>query len=118
MIIIIKLFPYFLSFTLLASLYKHSGNDELKDATEYEQHAHEHPNVKEGDVGNSRNILTHLWRKICFKKCLHNILTELNMAVSVRRVVIPIPTLPGTDSAEINRDSQARTWTMMNMRMI
>ena len=36
----------------------------------------------------------------------------------VRRVVIPIPTLPGTDSAEINRDSQARTWTMMNVMMM
>ena len=35
--------------------------------------------------------------------------TELNIAVRVRRVVIPIPTLPGTDSAGINRDSQART---------
>ena len=103
---------------LLASLDKHSGNDELKDATEDKQHAHEHPNVKEGDVGNSRNILTHLWRKICCKKCLHNILTELNIAVRVRRVVIPIPTLPGTDSAEINRDSQASILTMIMMIMM
>ena len=38
------------------------------------------------------------------------LLTELNIAVRVRRVVIPIPTLPGTDSAGINRDSQPRTW--------
>ena len=44
-------------------------------------------------------------------------LTELNIAVRVRRVVIPIPTLPGTDSAEINRDSQARILTMTMMMM-
>ena len=36
----------------------------------------------------------------------------------VRRVVIPIPTLPGTDSAEMNSDSQARILTMMNMMII
>ena len=36
-------------------------------------------------------------------------LTELNMAVRVRRVVMPMPTLPGTDSAGMKRDSQART---------
>ena len=37
-------------------------------------------------------------------------LTELNIAVRVRSVVIPIPTLPGTDSAGMKRDSQARIW--------
>ena len=31
------------------------------------------------------------------------------MAVRVRRVVMPMPTLPGTDSAGTNSDSQAST---------
>jgi len=44
--------------------------------------------------------------------------TELNIAVRVRRVVIPIPTLPGTDSAEINRDSQASILTKIMMMMM
>merc|ERR1719206_1545225 len=44
--------------------------------------------------------------------------TELNIAVRVRRVVIPIPTLPGTDSAEINRDSQASILTKMMIMMM
>ena len=35
--------------------------------------------------------------------------TELNMAVRVRRVVIPMPTLPGTDSGGMKRESQPRT---------
>ena len=37
------------------------------------------------------------------------LLTALNMAVRVRRVVMPIPTLPGTDSGGTNRDSQPST---------
>jgi hypothetical protein len=36
-------------------------------------------------------------------------LTELNMAVRVSSVVIPIPTRPGTDSGGTNRESQAIT---------
>ena len=35
-------------------------DDELKDATEDEEHADEHPDVKEGDVRDTRNILTNL----------------------------------------------------------
>ena len=35
------------------------------------------------------------------------------MAVRVRRVVIPIPTLPGTLSTGMKRDSQASTWRYM-----
>ena len=40
------------------------------------------------------------------------------MAVRVRRVVIPIPTLPGTDSGGMKRESQARTWKKMMKRMM
>merc|ERR1719500_1094181 len=36
-------------------------------------------------------------------------LTELNMAVRVSKVVIPIPTRPGTDSGGTKRESQAMT---------
>ena len=35
-------------------------DDELKDATEDKEHEDEHPDVKEGDVGNTRNILSNL----------------------------------------------------------
>ena len=35
-------------------------DDELKDTTEDKEHADEHPDVKEGDVGNTRNILSNL----------------------------------------------------------
>ena len=35
-------------------------DDELKDATEDEEHADEHPDVKEGDVRDTRNILPNL----------------------------------------------------------
>ena len=56
--------PYFFSLALPARLDKHSGNDELKDATKDKQHAHEHPDIKEGNVGNSRNILSHLKRDV------------------------------------------------------
>ena len=40
-------------------------------------------------------------------------LTELNIAVRVSRVVMPIPTLPGTDSGGMKSDSQASTWKIM-----
>lgn len=36
---------------------KDCHDDELEDATEDEEHADEHPDVQEGDVGNTRNIL-------------------------------------------------------------
>ena len=36
------------------------NDGELKDATEDKEHEDEHPDVKEGDVGNTRNILSNL----------------------------------------------------------
>ena len=41
--------------------------------------------------------------------------TELNIAARVRRVVIPMPTLPGTDFAGMKRDSQARICRIVMM---
>ena len=41
-----------------------SGDDEFKDGAEDKQHAHEHPNIQEGDVGYLRYILANLWRII------------------------------------------------------
>lgn len=37
---------------------ENGGYDELDDATENKQHTHEHPDVQEGDIGHSRDILT------------------------------------------------------------
>ena len=39
-------------------------DDELKNAREYEDHADEHPDVQEGDVGDTRYILPHLNEKV------------------------------------------------------
>ena len=41
------------------------------------------------------------------------IITAQNMAVRVSRVVMPIPTLPGTDSTEMNKDIQASVWNVL-----
>ena len=38
---------------------------------------------------------------------MQSTITAQNMAVRVSRVVMPIPTLPGTDSTEMNKDIQA-----------
>ena len=35
-------------------------DDELKDAGKDEDHAHEHPDVQEGDIGHPGYILSHL----------------------------------------------------------
>ena len=35
-------------------------DDELEDAGEDEDHAGEHPDVEEGDIGDTRHILPHL----------------------------------------------------------
>ena len=43
------------------------------------------------------------------------IITALNMAVRVSRVVMPIPTLPGTDSAGMNSDIQPRIWNISEL---
>ena len=37
------------------------------------------------------------------------------MAVRVSRVVMPIPTLPGTDSAGMNSDIQPRIWNIAEL---
>ena len=37
-----------------------SDDDELENAWEDEDHAGEHPYVKEGDIGDPRHILPHL----------------------------------------------------------
>ena len=39
-------------------------DDELKNAGEDEDHADEHPDVEEGDVGDSGYILSHLNKAI------------------------------------------------------
>ena len=51
----------------------------------------------------------------CFGKfCL----TALSMAVRVRSVVMPMATLPGTDSGSMNRENQASTTNMADWRYI
>ena len=57
---------------LLASPEEYCGNDELKDAAEDKQHAHEHPDVQEGDVRNARNILANL-KRIVFIEIRKNV---------------------------------------------
>ena len=115
-----KLLTYFVPLTFLSTPEEDCGNDELKDAAEDKQHADEHPDVQEGYVGHPGHILPNLIRIFTIYSGPYDLPTELNIAVSVRRVVIPIPTLPGTDSAGMNRESQASTWrrNMMMMMMI
>ena len=60
---LIIIITHFLSLILLPSLDEYCDNDKLKDAAKDKQHAHEHPDIKEGNVGNSRNILSHLKRE-------------------------------------------------------
>ena len=84
-------------------------HDELEDAGEHKDHANQHPDVQEGDVGDARHVLSDLCtRGSCAWKVVR-LLTALNMAVRVRRVVMPMPTRPGTDSGGTNRESQAIT---------
>ena len=106
-------FAYPVGISLPTSPDKDSGDDELKDAAEDKDHAEEHPDVKERDVGDPGDTLPDLTRRMILTNdnIWISLLTELNMAVSVSRVVMPIPTLPGTDSAGINKDNQANTWT-------
>ena len=47
-----------------------------------------------------------------------SILNESNMAVTVRRVVIPMPTLPAIESGGMKRDSQASTWRRMMTKIM
>ena len=107
---ILNLLTYFVSLTFLSTPDEDCDNDELKDAAEDKQHADEHPDVQEGDVGNPRHVLPDLVRIFTIYSVPYDLPTALNIAVRVRRVVIPIPTLPGTDSAGMNMESQAITW--------
>ena len=94
-------------------------DDELKDAAEDKEYTDEHPDVKEGNVRHSRNILTNLSRnEYNLTYFPESIFTELNMVVTVSRVVIPMPTLAGIDSGGIKRDSQASTWRRRMMIQI
>ena len=98
-------------------MYAKVHDDELKDAAEDKQYTDEHPDIKEGNVRNSRNILPNLTRNKYNLTYFppESILTELNMVVTVRRVVIPMPTLPAIESGGMKRDSQASTWRRMMM---
>ena len=109
---------YFVSLTFLSTPDEDCGNDELKDAAEDKQHADEHPDVQEGDVGHPGHILSDLVRIFTLYSGPYDLPTALNIAVRVRRVVIPIPTLPGTDSAGMKRESQASTWRRKMMMLI
>ena len=46
---------------------------------------------------------------------MQSTITAQNMAVRVSRVVMPIPTLPGTDSTEMNKDIQASVWNLLEL---
>ena len=107
----------FVTLILLARSDENSGNDKLKDAGEDKYHTNKHPDIKEGHVRNTGNILPHLTMYVKLFE-LRYMFTELNIAVRVRRVVIPIPTLPGTDSAGMKSDSQARIWRKIMILMM
>ena len=51
------LFIYPLSIPLVANLVEAGDDDELKDAAEDEDHAGQHPDVQEGDVGHPGHAL-------------------------------------------------------------
>ena len=57
-------YPYPVSISLPASPDEDSGDDELKDATEDKDHAEEHPDVKEGDIGDPGDTLPDLTRRM------------------------------------------------------
>ena len=70
---------------------ENGGYDELDDATENKQHTHEHPDVQEGDIGHSRDILTDLMKeknlvdRICFFECTYQLI-EKHILVVKRRL--------------------------------
>ena len=53
-------FAYPVGISLPTSPNKDGGDDELKDAAEDKDHAEEHPDVKEGDVGDPGDTLPDL----------------------------------------------------------
>ena len=81
---ILNLLTYFVSMTFLSTPDEDCGNDELKDAAEDKQHADEHPDVLEGDVGHHGHVLSDLVRIFTIYSGPYDLLTALNIAVRVR----------------------------------
>ena len=56
----IQIISYLVALSFFARPEEDGHNDELKDATEDKDHTNEHPNIQEGDVRNTGNILSNL----------------------------------------------------------
>ena len=102
---------------------------ELKDAKKDKEDARHHPQVEAGHVRhpghNQHQILVvsccqiHCTIKVLLHAYLGTFcLTLPNIAVTVSNVVIPMETLPGTDSTDMKRESQARLTKTMEGKKV